>query len=409
MRRRNIHLLPFGIRSSRETSDTPDPELPTKWDFFWFMRERESIRILREVLERPPEMWTSETTMSSIRLTNVHRSDDKVSRAVTKKTSSFSQDWIRDAEGTRRLALAGLLVFNVALFRALGSVDFVEGLCRVEGWDAEAQGKVVNAAVELFKKRHHCFTDAYDPSRGARRCESGCLMMDESSGEARFRNLVEGCCRRLKPLWEERERVAHVALETRSWKAATKALMDVHGYGGTGFLAKEVMQDLISTPLFKDWDPKSDSWVDVCTDTNDWCAVGPGARRGLNRLHRRPTWYRIWDSSPEVEQQFLTELKDLYECRTTDWPEQLQKQNVESLVLHDIQFQLCEFDKYCRARLGEGRVRLFRRPGTTSALPAPARVVKRQPMVKREPVASAAAHPLHVADMTPPHFVRDLD
>jgi hypothetical protein len=46
----------------------------------------------------------------------------------------------------------------------------------------------------------------------------------------------------------------------------------------------------------------------------------------------------------------LTEMMDLLTLSRTSPHLQLPR-----LELHDIQFQLCEFDKYERVRLGEGR------------------------------------------------------
>ena len=143
--------------------------------------------------------------------------------------------------------------------------------------------------------------------------------------------------------------------------------MQQPGYGGTGFLAKEVVQDLLHTPIFEDYHEAADScvsgiWKSVCVDENEWCAIGPGARRGLNRLKGRPVNYGIADSSREKQEEFLAELRALFEERHDRWPAQLLGVYVERLALHDVQFQLCKFDKYLRFKHHEGRVRLYKSP-----------------------------------------------
>ena len=48
-----------------------------------------------------------------------------------------------------------------------------------------------------------------------------------------------------------------------------------------------MLQDLLHTPLFGSWNRQQSKWVTCCRDLNSWCAVGPGARRGINRLYGR--------------------------------------------------------------------------------------------------------------------------
>ena len=50
-------------------------------------------------------------------------------------------------------------------------------------------------------------------------------------------------------------------------------------------------------PRLCTWD--GERWTQRCGDLNDWCPVGPGARRGLNRLHGRP----IQDALKQLEKQ----------------------------------------------------------------------------------------------------------
>ena len=105
------------------------------------------------------------------------------------------------------------------------------------------------------------------------------------------------------------------------------------GFGGTGFMTKEALQDVMQTPVL---------WSAM--DKNTWCPAGPGARRGLNRLYGRALDVSI------KERQLLAEMVSLFEEAPRHLPDFMPE-----LELHDIQFQLCEFDKYERVRLGEGK------------------------------------------------------
>ena len=55
--------------------------------------------------------------------------------------------------------------------------------------------------------------------------------------------------------------------------------------------------------------------------------------------------------------QALQVMKDLFAERFSHWPE-----GYVELELHDIQFQLCEFDKWCRVLGGEGKPRSLYHP-----------------------------------------------
>ena len=50
-------------------------------------------------------------------------------------------------------------------------------------------------------------------------------------------------------------------------------------------------------------------------------------------------------------------MKELFAARKTHW-----SGNYIELELHDIQFQLCEFDKYERVKHGQGRPRSKYKP-----------------------------------------------
>lgn len=93
-------------------------------------------------------------------------------------------------------------------------------------------------------------------------------------------------------------------------------------------------------------------WTKVLERAKDimsWCNVGPGARRGLNRVHERDKSDRSKSTS-----EMLEEMSFLLECSRTDrhWPSDWPKWE-----MRDVEHTLCEFDKYERVRLSEGRPR----------------------------------------------------
>merc|ERR1719414_2802988 len=171
---------------------------------------------------------------------------------------------------------------------------------------------VVDAAMRMWRRNELCFTDAYGPPRRLRHTEARTRQKADMQAAERIYWQV---CDRLKPLWDCCGDIANLALSTRSWRKTTRAIMRVPGYGGTGFLAKELVQDLMHTPLFQVWNQDSGTWDSGCVDVDSWCIVGHGARRGLNRLHSRRVDKDSYNSSSECQEYFLKELLTLFKER----------------------------------------------------------------------------------------------
>lgn len=82
-------------------------------------------------------------------------------------------------------------------------------------------------------------------------------------------------------------------------------------------------------------------------DRMTWANAGPGALRGLNRIFDRPLKQKVKDPCAEMNAILLC-LNQEFWPKGKDWGE---------LEMRDVEHSLCEFDKYERARLGEGRPR----------------------------------------------------
>lgn len=112
---------------------------------------------------------------------------------------------------------------------------------------------------------------------------------------------------------------------------AAAMFQSVKGVGS--FMAGQIIADLKHQPVLqnaKDW------WT--------WCTPGPGSMRGLNRVLGEPVTVK-W--KPE---DFMCELRSLHAQiipLLNGLPKPLDSQNLQNC--------LCEFDKYMRAKLGEGR------------------------------------------------------
>jgi len=113
----------------------------------------------------------------------------------------------------------------------------------------------------------------------------------------------------------------------------------IAGYTGWGsFLAGQVIADL-----------KYTRYLDGAVDWWTWAASGPGSKRGLNRILGRPL-HAVWK-----EYEWLENVQRLQTLMPEIGGQRLHAQDVQSC--------LCEYDKYMRIALGEGRMKMkYRRP-----------------------------------------------
>lgn len=134
----------------------------------------------------------------------------------------------------------------------------------------------------------------------------------------------------LKQLWDDRVTLRQKFEAANSLQSAHETLTQYHGWGG--FMAYEVVCDMRYTRYLKD-----------AVDVRTWAHAGPGAKRGLKRLG--------WEGDP------LIGMRKLYDEIAPRWvlcnP---------ALEMREIEHSLCEFDKYERVRLGQGRPRSLYQP-----------------------------------------------
>ncbi len=136
----------------------------------------------------------------------------------------------------------------------------------------------------------------------------------------------------LGPMWERRDYIRPQAGDTLA--AFHSRLMECHGMGG--FLAGQVVCDAKYTKALE----KSPDWW-------TWACSGPGSKRGLNRVLNRPVdapwtekeWFRNFGLVYAVVGQLAFDAK------------------MSPIHGQDLQNCLCEFDKYERVRLGQGKPR----------------------------------------------------
>ena len=157
-------------------------------------------------------------------------------------------------------------------------------------------------------------------------------------------------------LWEDREEWARDLEPAKSGMPKVPRVPTLesvwtkfqqHRYIGWGpFMAYEVVTDLRHTRYLRN-----------ATDIYTWANAGPGAIRGLNRLYGRNLAAKPRPEQTNAEMlQLMTELNNLDDpvfSETFGEPCDINPR----FEMRDIEHTLCEFDKYERVRLNEGKMR----------------------------------------------------
>lgn len=262
-----------------------------------YIQERERIRLRKEAGQ--PFPWTDDPILGAYKFTNVRRVHDRT-------TQAFLAIYRAHAKAPAHEAL-----YNCGVHRLFGTAEFAATV----GWQTKHDLDALRRAVEVCDRP---FTGAYMVRA------DGPLPKAESNAGY------------LAGLWHRAPDVVAAIQKTRTWEAGCRALAPVYGFGD-GFMTKEVLQDYL---LWLPWTVK---------DAATFTPIGSGALRGLNRLtghslrQKRPAYF------------LLEEVRGLLEQVQPKWRRAFPK--AEPLTAHDIQFCLCEVDKFLRTKNGEGRPR----------------------------------------------------
>lgn len=289
-------------------------------EFYQFMRKREQIRLNR--LAKEPWPWTDDQILRDYSFTNVKREHDRTSIMYREKLFEPNKD-----------APFNQVLINAATARFFGRAEFVTGFVGwQESFDADWLCSIARGAKDDGVK---IWTSAYMITAGGQTGAKEEIVVRQY----------------LAHLWANMEMLERAFRKRYSWKDLSDSMRKCDGFGGTGFMSKEILLDTMFTNIWPALDIHGGQHVP--SDWSTWCPAGPGARRGVARVTGQSSDARI------PERLALEVILELYGERFEFWPHIVTFQgqpiaNID-LDLHDIQFQLCEFDKYERARLGEGR------------------------------------------------------
>lgn len=272
-----------------------------------FMLERHRIYI-RRFVEKVPPPWTDDPILQRFRFCNIFRELDTVTI------------WIRE-HIREPYAKHPNLWFMLCAARQINWPPTLQELMDNGAWPTErwnpkkardVMQKIKNQGRKLYTSAYMLNAHGRGPSDPADKAFFTCYLV-------------------LAKLWNEREKVALPALKENSMQSFSEMLLQYHGWGG--FTAYEATCDLRWTRYLK-----------KAPDINTWANIGPGAVRGINRVLQCKV------DAPLKQATALAETVALHKELKAKWPK-----NFPALELREIEHSCCEYDKYERARLGEGR------------------------------------------------------
>jgi hypothetical protein len=267
-------------------------------DYFNFINERHAIYINKVSGANFP--WTEDKILQEYSFCNVFRELDKVTI------------WLRE-KWREPFADHPNLPFAMAMARQINWPPTLEEIGFPITWDPE---RIKNIMFDRQKRKQKVYTGAY--------------MLTGTLGGPKVIQTIDKI---LTPLYNNQPPLYPRSLE-RTWRE----YLPYKGFAK--FISYEVVTDLRHTKHLQNAD-------DIMT----WANPGPGAKRGLNRINGN-------DLNTAIHVKRANEqMMDLL-----DHSVETLEPFVPALEMRDIEHCLCEFDKYERTRLGEGRPRAKYRP-----------------------------------------------
>jgi hypothetical protein len=268
--------------------------------YFNFINERHMIYIKKS--QGLPRPWTDDPVLREYKFTNIFRELDR------------GTEWYRV---NIRVPYADdpYLFFNTCVYRHFNYFPTAIRIGYIRNFDPASLEKLLR---EVREDNGKVYTSAH--------MTTGTLGGDK---------ITQSVWKVLKPLWYAQGKVCPKPSDTL--KSAFEKFL-APGFGP--FTRYEVITDLRHT-----------RYLQHATDIMTWANAGPGAMRGCDRICGSWTTDQRWNNNYTPE-QYISIMRHLLEAS----PKYLGS-HVPAMEMRDIEHSLCEFDKYERGRLGQGKLR----------------------------------------------------
>lgn len=291
----------------------PVPKFKAKQlEFFWYwINERHRIYTLRKADK--PWPWTKDKILQTYKFCNVFRQVDRVTEAWATRYAHL----MGGVKTIKRIP-DGDVLFYLCMFRLFNWPQTYDKL--YYGIQAKWNKKrAIDLLDEMKKNGEQIFTGAYIVTSGGRSVPKHHVIIET-----------------LDAIFKARHVIAKYILKKRSMRKAAKVLTQFNTVGP--FVAYEIVCDLRHTRILHD-----------AKDIYTWANPGPGAKRGIHRLI---TGNHEWKKGEKPDyvacMNWLLKHKRLKPwTKKCAWP----------FEMREIEHSLCEYDKYMRVKMGQGKPR----------------------------------------------------
>jgi len=266
---------------------------PCEESVFWYWIQERHNIYMRRQAGRP-KPWSQDPIFQKFKFVNVFRRLDRTTEWVINTFINGHED-----------ESPALLAFNICWYRMFCRWETGAQLGWQRDWDPVLVHKTLSAMTTPV------FTGAY--------------IIHSETGQDKLSSIIDVC----SDLFAIMDDVIETMDTTASAKAVWEHLQKVRHVGP--FMAYQMVLDMMYT----------DRLLADAVDKDTWTCTGPGALRGFRRL------------DPATQpRETLDRMLDLTRRSADNLPDYMPP-----LSVHDIEFALCELDKYCRVKFGEGRPR----------------------------------------------------
>lgn len=279
--------------------------------FGYWITERYNIWCDRDIGK--PFPWTRDKILQEYKFTNAYRELDAVTIELRKRQKEAGK-----LSKTKQLWL--IVLFR--MFNHPPTYDLLKQFVK-KPWDKKVARKMLKAAKANGEQ---VFTGAY---------------IITNNGSTRPK--IDLVCDALEVAYKILPELQRALEKDQSIEGAVKLLSEYIPMVGK-FIAYEFACDMY----------ESLDWFNP-TDRLKWANPGPGAMRGLNRIHSPSHKPNDKTRRNGRKPDYVAEMHDLLHTQMPNIIPMMRR--MPSMDMRVIEHSLCEFDKYCRVLHGEGKPR----------------------------------------------------
>ena len=275
--------------------------------FLYWMKERQRIYVAKE--SGRPSPWTVDPILDEYKFTNVFRQQDRVTVELTERLKGLK---------TEEDIFKTIVIFR--MFNWPDTYDYLFENNLIDNWNKAKAKK----ALKRYAKKHKVFTGAY-------------IITNNGSPKPKIDLVCDAVDAMLK---ETRYIIAQLKGGDASLEFGVQLLSTYPMVGR--FIGYELVTDLRHTSI-----------LNKAKDIYTWANPGPGAMRGIHRL----LFVTPRGQKPKNVQIDYQDVMQTLQSKAHKRLGKLKDFRGHAIEMRDIEHSLCEFDKYCRVKFGEGRPR----------------------------------------------------